>query len=153
MDDVQNGINAQMHDVQQTISDLNDNVDERSGSSNNIVYRRESKAGYYLYILWRRPKTKKYDWWDPNFTLIVPKTVLYEEEMSGTLSDSNNIHMTMSCGIRHRRWKICFVGIFVGSHRWKDQTRLRSRLTSVSTLWSPRFFKTPTEVTFYPLGW
>ena len=30
---------------------LNDNVDERSGSSNNIVYRRESKAGYYLYIL------------------------------------------------------------------------------------------------------
>merc|ERR1711997_541103 len=33
MDDVQNGINAQMHDVQQTISDLNDNVDERSGSS------------------------------------------------------------------------------------------------------------------------
>ena len=49
MDDVQNGINAQMHDVQQTISDLNDNVDERSGSSNNIVYRRESKVITYTF--------------------------------------------------------------------------------------------------------
>jgi len=44
MDDVQNEINAQMHDVQQSISDLNtdfeDDVDERSGSS-DIIFRRE----------------------------------------------------------------------------------------------------------------